>query len=676
MSADGGYGWVAPRIANGRVLNAHEVTLHRGKAGIRFKTDNPYGDFDSHLDGLVSPQKDSGVSVSVLAGDSNETLLQQAHEELAKACRHRLLQMIHEYCATVLEKDEDMGKSLKAQVKKITRDRKKPYSTLLDDLKTVSQLNSLEKPFCYVKVVNPWYNWAQLVSKPTEVNAHHYLLELVETAHVDTINAMAECQDDGWTPCPHMMKATAKPHDELHHFEFSRKGATGITCAAWEALDYLLQEFSDGSCSLNVQEAFEICWYRSQISHGLQFQQKRYSGLQTYARLAAFLELALHMDYWIDHEETRLIVEHDMLQALQNDNGARIVKSSFVAFFDSGAHAHLAQVRPVQHELSVEGLSFLTRLLRSRDIGHVCEELRNKIRLMLKQGEEDFQWDTLKLGSLEYDEVFTDATLIAGILDRRLIVQPVIVDGSATFMVPLISAEISQQLKRSIMRSEDVQQAFAVTMEIHLLVSLGVPKDRKDPYERASRFITGMEAVVDDPRNLYLRTRTPTVDDIVTIGVIRFRRPLSTPEGQEIGISMHNLLHTMNSAVWRIPSRHRVWCTSKDYGFNMTQAILGNRTNGNTQQKLDADKWATTVIDISREKLVQTNLVVSAESEIRAATPMMESFIILVTWNDTLCRRAMSAFENEGLKAFDNNKIDYRTQWTIDMKTKQIIDYS
>jgi len=672
--SSGTFGSATPIVVNGKVRNAAEVTLHRGNARITFRADDPLrGDFDSHVDGVVHPRDRDGVSVSVLADDSVDVWMELAHEDLVRACRHRLIQILGEYCDRIKEEDPEEGSKLTTAKNKILKDRKKSYSKVLEELQSWSQFDSLIKPVCNVKVAKPWYDWAQLVSDPKEGNPFHCLLELVKPTRVETIDAMAQCQDGGWLPCPFMLRAAAKPSEELRTPEFNRKGATAITCAVWEALDFLLLEFRQGSDSVSEQDAYEICLYRHRIARDeLLFRQQQYSGLECQARLAAFVELAQHMDYWIDHESTRLIVEHDMQLALRNDfSGARIVRSSFVAFFDSGVLAHSSHGKPNFHDLPKEGLAFLIRLLRTRDIGDVCTKLRGKIDGIIRQGEADIEWTSFELEGDEEHRTLTDATIVAGLLHDRIVVQPVVVDGSATFMAPLISLEVSQQLERSMKRSEDVQRAFAVVMEIHLLMSLGVPEDQMGR-PRATHFITALEAAVDSPMHLHLRTRVPSAGDPVSVGVIRFSFALSKLQAREIGICMHNLLHTMNSAVWRISSRHRVWCTSQEHGFKMNQVMLRSRLNTDPNAKRLAEDWAEIVAKASRDKLTHINLVVDEDNAIRAKNPALESFIILVTWDDTLCRRALNVFENEGLKAFGQIRSDYRTQWRVDMRTGQL----
>ena len=131
-------------------------------------------------------------------------------------------------------------------------------------------------------------------------NMHHCLVELRESTPVAVIDAMATCSDGGWTPCPHMLRAAAEPLD-LRTSKFDRKNATGVALSVWDALDYLLDDYSDGGDFIDDQVAFEICSYRaSMVSGQLIFEQQRFSGLHKEPRLAALVELAVHLGFWIE----------------------------------------------------------------------------------------------------------------------------------------------------------------------------------------------------------------------------------------------------------------------------------------------------------------------------------------------------------------------------------------
>ena len=144
---------------------------------------------------------------------------------------------------------------------------------------------------------------------------------------------------------------------------------------------------------------------------------------------------------------------------------------------------------------------------------------------------------------------------------------------------------------------------------------------------------------ISTPESWSLKPSFPKLDDPISIGIVRIKKELDISEAKKYGISLHNIIHTKNLAVWRIPARHIVWCTSVRNGFNLPQAIdIHQSTNG---EKIK--EWASDIITISKSKFEEASIEEKGRFVLQAKNPKVDSFIILVTWNASLCDQARKA---------------------------------
>ena len=70
--------------------------------------------------------------------------------------------------------------------------------------------------------------------------------------------AMCMDMDGGWLPCLQMLRAAAKPEEDLAVLKFDLKDINGVIRAVWDALNFILFDFQQGSDYLGVQEAFRL----------------------------------------------------------------------------------------------------------------------------------------------------------------------------------------------------------------------------------------------------------------------------------------------------------------------------------------------------------------------------------------------------------------------------------
>ena len=261
-------------------------------------------------------------------------------------------------------------------------------------------------------------------------NPHHYHLELKSPTHIDDMNGMAQCKDRGWSPCPHFLKAAAEPGD--FNFVIDRDNENGVTQTVWDALRFLLEDFEKGGDFVNDDEAFEACLFLAKMKNGrICFEQQKFSGLERYPRLAAFVELAAHNGFYFESGEDLVIVEHDMAIAFQSTNWTvRFVQSSFVALFDSGAMDSREESRSEFqraddfHQLSAEAMKFFVDLLRSEDLLEKCGDLREYVMQLTKAKDQKIQWKDVfaKLQAMDRDNGTKDryACRFADIFESRL----------------------------------------------------------------------------------------------------------------------------------------------------------------------------------------------------------------------------------------------------------------
>ena len=93
----------------------------------------------------------------------------------------------------------------------------------------------------------------------------------------------------------------------------------------WEALQFLLDDYSDGGTIIDDQLAYEVCFYLALIFNGhLRFQDHKYSGLHEESRLTAIVQFAIHNGFWLEALEYRLIIEYDIARVT-----AKIAGSEF-----------------------------------------------------------------------------------------------------------------------------------------------------------------------------------------------------------------------------------------------------------------------------------------------------------------------------------------------------------
>ena len=197
-----------------------------------------------------------------------------------------------------------------------------------------------EVPFCYVIKADPFYKWARLIHDPVDEPNRHYLLQLREKTHRNEIDEMACCTDGrGWTPCPYMLRAWAEQSEALP--ELVHDNESGVALSVWDALEYLLYDFSEGGDWMDCQLAFEACSYQTRIQRGdIKLTQNRFSGLDKIRRLTALVEYSVAIGFYLEIDEDKLILEHDIALALSAAPGARLNRSSFIAFYASGLQKH------------------------------------------------------------------------------------------------------------------------------------------------------------------------------------------------------------------------------------------------------------------------------------------------------------------------------------------------
>jgi len=662
---------VAPVITADSVVvtNAHNVTLHRGSAPVTFKGDPKVREPDfqkTRQEGAdILPQDQGGVSVSVLGSDHIDEL-QVAHDGLVGACRHRLI-------ASLNDVRQSLGTVSKSQLNNITGDKKSSYCDVIKRIAEcgIPAFQEIDIPFCYVKIANPFYQWAQLESNPTShpdrEKPHHCLVRVKMPTPLTTVDNMARCKDGDWVPCSFLLTAAAKPGDKMSPYDFDRESATGVTVAVLDALDYLIDDFAQGGDWIGVQEAFEICVYLTKIESGdLVFSQSRHSGLEKHPRLAALVELAVHFGFWIQVYEDSLYIEHDITVALHGTLvDVRLVKSSLIALFDSGIHPHSSKDPQDFRPLSKPALSFMKHLLRMKNAIEVCNRLREqlKVQIELVQDErfDEIQpdWSTESFPVLEEISPSSDQMVVNRLLDNYAPL-PLVARGTATLMITYMSHESSARLERCLTQSKEVQAIFSVVLERHLLIE-NIEKRNRDAMEHASNFITAVQSVVDVPEYWPLRVKTPTLKDPVSIAVVRIKRELDVLEAKRVGISLHNLLHTVNTAVWRIEASHIIWCTSKKYGFDLRRSV---HREYNEVSDEAIDDWVYKVIKGSASKFEDAGMF-HRNGQLLSRDRSSTSFVVLITWDESLCRHAVESCVQELPRLRISQDDFFHDHWTV-----------
>lgn len=119
-------------------------------------------------------------------------------------------------------------------------------------------------------------------------------------------------------------------------------------------------------------------------------------------------------------------------------------------------------------------------------------------------------------------------------------------------MVSYISPYVSKELQEALNDSDEVQEAFAVVIEMHLNSKVGRLEDGK---ERATRFVTAVQSQLVTPKSWPFQiTKFPSMTAPVTIGLLYVDQQWGREQARIRGIELYNLTHTVNSAVWRIPA--------------------------------------------------------------------------------------------------------------------------
>ena len=300
------------------IANPSEVLLHRGSGKVRLSQKKVRGDFTGPLvEGKLSPEEGKGISVSVLDDKVYEADLEMAH---AAVLEHIFKGRLR---SEALEKFKNMEKDKRPNAEEFydKMDKDKKYSEIIEYLANLEyeEFQSLTPSFCCVRVKNPFYDWAKLLKVPVTggfPNRFHCLLELRRPTEIDTLNAMATCGEQGWNLCSYMLRAAAKPVIESKD---PPERMNGMTLIILDSLDYLLDNFSNGGGFIDLQEVFEIYFYRIEISKELiSFQDSTPSGLEKFPYLAAVVDFSIHKGFFIEDDEFRNIIEHDISECFRN----------------------------------------------------------------------------------------------------------------------------------------------------------------------------------------------------------------------------------------------------------------------------------------------------------------------------------------------------------------------
>lgn len=600
------------------VSNPQEVTLHRGSTPATFPVPSP--DFPN------APGNGHGVSMSILHQGCNPKMLEKAHENLRNACHGRYRKLLWTSWRALNPATRPDADCVQVIIGPPKLDR--TYKDLIQQVDACQEASlraawmKVPVPFCYICSKNPFYPWAQL--RQSGRNEFHYLLEVTESTPVDIVQAAATCSDGDWTPCPYMLSAAAEAVDLSSNH--APPGSTILTRTVWMALAYLLQSFSDGGSFIDVHHAWEICCYQDRMTAGgLSFAQQTESGLEKEARLAAFVELAIRCGFFADEEEER-ILDHDMALAFHSaPEGLRFAPLSLVALFDSAEHKHSAMDLQEFFPLSDQAWDFLKKLLKEDNLLETCKAFREKPDL-----NHWLETDWQRSGS---SDPYSDPYLVSELLDR-VPIPPAAAAGTATLMVSYISQYVSKELEDALQGSTEAQAAFAVVIEMHLNSKMGMRKDGK---ERATRFVTAVQSQLATPKSWSLQvTKSPSMRAPVTFGLLYVRGQWSREEVKTRGIELYNLMHTMNSAVWRIPASYLLWYLGVGNSFDLGQACSRGRKGMGPGE---AQNWARQVLGQSREQFERANIRV--KGEVLQMEKKGQGCIVIIAWDAELCEKAL-----------------------------------
>lgn len=274
-------------------------------------------------------------------------------------------------------------------------------------------------------------------------------------------------------------------------------------------------------------------------------------------------------------------------------------------------------------------IHFLRTLLALKDVGRICESIRddNLDDTTVKD------WPLDLLQNSERAEKITYAVAISNLLEfTSLFVKA----GSATLMAPQVTDSVCEAMQRFMEGSEEVQEAFSVVLERFLLSTLGNPGQQK---QRATKFIAAVKSKLSDTSSWPFEiSKFPSTHTPVSIGLIRIQTFLFKIDASRIGVSLHNLIYTMNSAVWRIPASHLVWCTSRNEGFSLEKVF-----EKNSQPENRSSNWASTIPSLLRDEFEKVEFTGDSDGYLQAKNPGLTSFIIIVAWEQNLCIEAMKA---------------------------------
>lgn len=695
--------WIAPKVdgESREVLNAREVTLHRGACAARFqKPDDPDGvvvDFvNPPVDGWVHPEPGRGISVNILGSNDDIEILHEAHRLVFNICRIHLGNLLDE----IVVVDDHIHKVSRTSIKKLVS-RKNSY---LDILRVISEhryekIRTVPIPLCCVKTCK--YEWARLISSPTSDNEHHYHLEVKNVVLETDLQSMATCSDGEWLPCTYFLRAASEqPNDDVEDDEDIFKDVkldksivrSPVTVRVYYALRYLLDDFMKLRENIDINEVFEVCMWIVRIARGdIYFKHQNPTGIELYPRLAAFLEVADHTGYfWVARENYETII-HDVKLALDNSPiNVRLVKCSLIALFDSGRSSkNGSDINKTRkhtddhqtfHAVPAYVTNYLAKCLRLQNVANRCDEawhedLRTLSTTIDRQNVPTFalSWDPLVeepsfTGTVKKSFAVKMADLLEKFPNALMVAA-----GSATIMIPNLPNDTLQDMEDFIRQSTDVQRAISFVIDRFLITKIGPlvfdsstnddTDNKMKIFPRASDFLTATRSLIDSPQLWYLNISPPSLSMPLSIGVIRVKT-VQIPNVGKVGMELHNLVRTLNLAVWRIGKSHILWCLHKKSQLDLARVI---KREGGSVTLEAATNWAKYVIQESTKNLDELGIrTLPDETTLGSGDPYADAYIMILTWDETLCKNAIMLCKNEGLTKVGISRLDYfYLTWTV-----------
>jgi len=203
------------------------------------------------------------------------------HTYYAAQCRSRYESML---CDARNEMDSPRPNAIQ-----LTKLMSRCYQTMIENCSTCKykELKHVPFSFCYIRPTGEHrcFEWTGAATEP------------------------------GWVKCPNMVNAARIVSVQT---ELTLKEPTEVSLTIFYALDYLLDDFSDGGNFIDPQQAYEICDLRlAMVSGALQFKQQKNCGLESMPHLASLIQRAADLRYWMEMPEDRMIIEHDIALALK-----------------------------------------------------------------------------------------------------------------------------------------------------------------------------------------------------------------------------------------------------------------------------------------------------------------------------------------------------------------------